>query len=76
MQLTFYRLEFDVDKVTQRFTVLNNVEEFGLNMEDIFAKWINSSADITPDNFCKYIRSMHEGIFCITEEEYHELYAD
>lgn len=76
MELTFYRIEFDVDKATQRFTILANVEQFGLTMETIFDEWINHSADITPENFCRFIRSKNPEIVSLTEEEYHELYAE
>jgi hypothetical protein len=76
MELTLYRLEFNVAKTTQRITVLTNVEQFGLTMEGIFDDWINHSADLTPENFCKFIRSINSDIICISEAQYNELYAE
>lgn len=75
MELTVDTLEFDLDKIPQRFVLINNMEQYGLKIEDEFADWINHSADLTPENFCKFIRVKHKDVICITEEVYHELYA-
>ncbi len=72
MEITVDTLEFDVNKVTQRFVIINNIRQFGISIEKAFAEWINHSADITPESFCKFMRAKNKDIICITDEEYKE----
>ncbi len=72
MDLTVDTLEFHLDKVPQKFVIINNLPQKGFSIDKAFTEWINHSADISPESLCKYIRSVDENIVCFTEEEYFE----
>lgn len=72
MEITIDTLEFDVNKVTKRFVIINNIRQFGISIEKAFTEWINHSTNITPESFCRFMRAKNEDIICITDEEYKE----
>ncbi|MEO7523884.1 MAG: hypothetical protein ABIT58_07300 [Ferruginibacter sp.] len=72
MEITIDTLEFDVNKVTKRFVIINNIRQVGINVEKAFVEWLNFSADITPESFCRFMQGKSADIICITDKEYEE----
>lgn len=59
-------IEFKVGNKPVKFTVVNNLDEFGLSVEDAVVNWTERTKEFTPESFCKYVISKDpDNIMCI-----------
>jgi uncharacterized protein CbrC (UPF0167 family) len=62
-----------VRKRRVEFSIVQNLEEFGLSVEAAIDCWAARTDTFTAQDLCEYIKSKDPGIKCWTQEEFEEI---